>query len=268
MTTTAVSCLEGLSHQVLALGEHLSDEDWDRPSACPGWSVHDVVIHLMATLYEVVEPEVLAEPVLGDIEASNDRQVEHFRRRGPEQTLADYARLLPAALSALEQMQHPDERDAVVDFDNAGRYPAHLVADSLVFDHYCHLRHDLAEPRGPLGALDAHVSAEALQSSLNWLLAGLPQMSPPILHEALTEPVRLRLCGPAGGAWVLRQDGPFTVTVADDDTSPVGATILSDTDSFLLWGTHRLTPTTVDHPVTIRGCSQLGRRVLDAIHVY
>jgi uncharacterized protein (TIGR03083 family) len=37
---------EGLWDRVLAQVDALADDDWDRPTPCPDWSVHDVVTHL------------------------------------------------------------------------------------------------------------------------------------------------------------------------------------------------------------------------------
>ncbi|MFB9857194.1 maleylpyruvate isomerase family mycothiol-dependent enzyme [Paenarthrobacter aurescens] len=268
MTGTAVHALERLSEYVLALVERISPEDWNKPSACPGWSVHDVIIHLTATLREVAEPDTLPPGVSGDIEATNERQVEHFRIQPPAQTMENYRRLLPAALRELRQMQAPARRDILIDFDNAGKYPAHLVADSLVFDHYCHLRHDLSEPRGPLENAVIPATREFLEPSLNWLMAGLPQMSPDALAAVLNEPVRIFLSGPGGSSWVLSRNHDGHVKTERADDMKVAATIITDADAFILWGTHRISPTEAASLLAVRGNRALGRLVQQHIHVY
>lgn len=269
MTAQAVQALERLGEVVLGLPSRLGAGDWNRPSACRGWSVHDVLIHLTATLREVVDPDSLPSPVSGDIEATNDRHVEHFRGYTPGQTMGTYAELLPVALAGLQQMQTPANRDLQVDFDNAGKYPAHLVADSLVFDHYCHLRHDLIEPRGPLDLPQLPAAREYLEPSITWLMAGLPQMSPATLADQLTEPVRLFLSGEGGSSWTLRSNGSGQV-VAEPSTrhDAAVATIITDADAFILWGTGRVDSAEAASMLAIRGKRELGRRVQQHIHVY
>lgn len=268
MTETAVTAFERLSDYVLALAERISPEDWNKPSACPGWSVHDVIIHLTATLREVTEPNTLPPGVSGDIEATNDRHVEHFRNQTPAQTMENYRRLLPAALSDLRQMQAPASRDIPIDFDNAGKYPAHLVADSLVFDHYCHLRHDLSEPRGPLENAVIPAIREFLEPSITWLMAGLPQMSPEALATVLNEPVRIFLSGAGGSSWVLTRTHDGHVKAVQGDDRKVAATIITDADAFILWGTRRVTPAEAAPLLAVRGNRALGRLVQQHIHVY
>lgn len=268
MTATAVHALERLSDYVLGLADKISPEGWDKPSACPGWSVHDVIIHLTATLREVAEPLTLPPGVNGDIEATNDRHVEHFRNQTPAQTMENYRRLLPAALSELRKMQAPSDRDVLIDFDNAGKYPAHLVADSLVFDHYCHLRHDLSEPRGPLENAVIPATREFLEPSITWLMAGLPQMSPESLAAVLREPVRIFLSGAGGSSWVLSRTIDGHVRAERSDDKKVAATIITDADAFILWGTHRVTPAGAAPLLAVRGDRALGRLVQQHIHVY
>ncbi|SDW90683.1 TIGR03083 family protein [Arthrobacter sp. cf158] len=269
MSTQAIPALERLGSFALEMAARLKNEHWSLPSACPGWSVHDVFIHLTSTLREVVEPESLPSPVSGDLEATNDKHVEHFRAQSPQQTVMDYKALLPLALPALRHMQTPAARDLLVDFDNAGKYPAHLIADSLVFDHYCHLRHDLIEPRGPLEIPQIAPLREFLEPSIKWLMAGLPQMSPSTLASQLAEPVRLFLSGEGGSSWILRRSADGAVSAEHTDKhETAAATIISDADAFILWATGRVGLPEAANLLAIRGNRELGRRVQQHIHVY
>jgi uncharacterized protein (TIGR03083 family) len=262
MTTTAATALPALTEVVLGLGAQLVARDWSRPSACPGWTVHDVVVHLTCTLREVVAPDALPEPVVGSIERTNDVAVAAFRDRSPRQTLEDYRELVEPAVANLRRMQAEPTASEIVDFQDAGRYPTHLVADSLVFDHHCHLRHDLGG-RGPL-KLEIEADEGVTSSTLEWLMAGLPQMSPPRLTAALDAPVELELTGAGGGTWTLQR--------VDDQVDVLpgarnGAARLSSTaDEFLLWGTHRIN--WEDSTMRLQGDRDLATRVASAIHVF
>lgn len=45
--TATVDLFPGLSHELLALLRQLAPDAWQRPTACPGWSVKDLVAHLL-----------------------------------------------------------------------------------------------------------------------------------------------------------------------------------------------------------------------------
>ncbi|WP_416966827.1 maleylpyruvate isomerase N-terminal domain-containing protein [Streptomyces sp. 4F14] len=234
MTSRGVTALERLSRCVVGLEATLDDSDWSRPSGCPGWSNHDVLIHLVCTLREIVVPESLPGPFAGGIERTNDLAVAAFRGERPDQTLDTYRRLLAPALEALVGMREEPAASAPVDFDDAGSCPAHLIADSLAFDHYCHLRHDLAAPRGTVEALKVTADETVMAASLTWLLAGLPHGQ--------------------------------RITVEPNASPHAGALITTSADSFHLWGTHRQPWRETD--VDVRGDEKLAADVLDALRVF
>ena len=262
MTRSGVGALPELTAEATDLAARLTADQWRAPSACPGWSVHDVYIHMTCTLREVVDPNTLPPPVPGSIERSNDAAVAAFRHQTPDETMADYRAFVTPAHAALEQMQHDPAARETVDFDDAGTYEMHLLADSIAFDHYCHLRHDLTG-RGPLQAIIG-ATEEVGRANLNWLMAGLPQMSPAQLAVALRSPVELEFNGPGGGVWTLSPsaDGP-RVTPGESGAS---SRIVSTVDAFLLWGTHRIDWRVAE--VSVTGDLAVAREVLSAIHVF
>lgn len=261
MTPNSPRILGGLTETVIDLGMRLNPHDWARPSACPGWTVHDIFIHLTCTLREIAAPDTLPTPVPGSIERSNDAAVAAFRRQTPEETLQDYRALAPDALDGLVAMQDEPVASEIVDFDDAGCYPTHLVADSLVFDHFCHLRHDLGGS-GPL-KVEIDPTEEVMRSSLEWLMAGLPQMSPARLAQALDAPVALELTGPGGGTWTLRRTESGVQIFREG--ADAAARLISTADQFLRWGTHRQPWQEV---LTISGEPALAGAVASAIHVF
>jgi hypothetical protein len=215
-------------------------------------------IHLACTFRD--ESQLPSVP--GSIERSNDVAVGAFRHRTPQQTLDDYRALSELALERLTNQQIGDAGRQVVDLDDAGRYPAHLMADSLVFDHYCHLKHDLSVP----GSLTFEIAADAatMAATLTWLIAGLPMMSPPRLADALTAPVALKLTGAGGGSWILANiQGAVVVTVGTGDAA---ASLTCTADEFLRWGTHRVS--FLDADVRLDGDTRLAHTAAAAIKVF
>ncbi|CUR56845.1 conserved hypothetical protein [metagenome] len=262
MTRHAVAPFQRLTEAVRRL-ERLNEAQWSRPSTCPGWSNHDVLIHLACTLRETVEPDSLPVAVPGDIERTNDAFVIAFRGQSPTETLGDYARLVDQTIDTLGSLQDEPVASEPADFHDAGTYPLHLVADAMVFDHFTHLRYDL-----PVVDSSASTSlsqdADIMRVSLGWLIAGLPQMSPARLAKILTAPVDLELTGPGGGQWTLRP-GASPIAVAPS-SGGVETVLTSSADAFHQWGTRRTSWR--DSDVEIAGDSQLGAAVLDTMRVF
>ena len=119
--------------------------------------------------------------------------------------LSDYDDVSAKALDALEGLQAPGVAETVIPIENAGHYPLHLVADAMAFDHFCHLRNDILRPNGPIEHHIPPADEIRVRASLEWLMAGLPQMSPAVAG-VLTKPLGLRLSGPVGesGPWLSR----------------------------------------------------------------
>ncbi|UFU06781.1 maleylpyruvate isomerase family mycothiol-dependent enzyme [Ruania halotolerans] len=69
----------------------LTAPQWETPSLCEGWSVHDVLAHLLETArvgrLAFVWSMVRAK---GDFDRANENGVRRYRRADPGQTLADF----------------------------------------------------------------------------------------------------------------------------------------------------------------------------------
>ena len=77
---------------LLALLDELGDDDWDLPTACPGWSVHDVTLHLLggdtqqsfATSRRLSSSQPrTGETIVTFINRINDEWLRAARRLGP-----------------------------------------------------------------------------------------------------------------------------------------------------------------------------------------
>jgi uncharacterized protein (TIGR03083 family) len=67
---------------------HLDDEQWERPSLCAGWAVHDVVAHLIDTARTTRLSFVAGLVRAGfDFHRQNARGVERERGASPQETL-------------------------------------------------------------------------------------------------------------------------------------------------------------------------------------
>src|SRR4051812_9746435 len=235
MTAEGVAALRADRDVVLVLLADLAPGEWQAASDCDGWRVQDVVAHLANTFRAVADPSALPPGVPGDLEASQDAQVAAHRDWTPAEVKADYTAISAAALDLLEQWQGPPPVTTLIPIEDAGHYPLHLVANALAFDHFCHLRNDILKPLGPIDRPAPPADDLRGRATLEWLMAGLPQMSPS-LKSVLTQPLGLSLTGPGAGSWTIATgDGEISV----NSGTSAATTVRGSTTDFIVWATHR-----------------------------
>jgi uncharacterized protein (TIGR03083 family) len=247
MTTTAIDALRADHEALLGIAGDLTPEEWVAPSACAGWAVRDVLGHMTQLFRQVVDPGALppGDPS-GRTERTQDRWVEALRDVPVEQVLADYRELGGRAIDALAGLQG---NDAPIDLGDLGTHPMHLVANAFSFDHYTHIRADLLAPRGPVDRTPPPTGEEHLAAAADWIVAGIPQMSP----EAVVQPVELVLTGPGGRTALLGTGEPV-------------ATVASSVADLVLWSTGRRSWRDLD--VRTDGDPEAAARFCDAVHVF
>ncbi len=248
---------------LLTLAADLQDDEWGAPSDCAGWRVQDVVAHLANTCRAVADPQSLPAGVDGDVEATADAQAAAHRHWAPEEVLEDYEQISAAALGLLESFQKPPHTDTIVPIEDLGRYPLHLVANALAFDHFCHLRNDILAPNGPIDRPAPPADEARVGATLEWLAAGLPQMSV-ALADVVDDPVTLDLTGAGATRWVIARDPSGSITVTPGDR--VAVTVTSPATEFIIWATRRRPWRERD--VRIEGDADYAASVLDAIHLF
>ncbi|TVR24994.1 MAG: maleylpyruvate isomerase family mycothiol-dependent enzyme [Ilumatobacter sp.] len=264
MTAAAIDALRAERQHVLDLIESLSDEEWQLPSDCDGWRVQDVIAHMSAVFVTVSGGDTAkADPPSDDAERNADAAVEERRYWSSADVGAEYERSSATAIDALAGLQSPPLSDTVIPLGNLGHHPMHLLADALVFDHYCHLRHDLIAPGGPLARPDLPSDDLRLGPAMTWMLAGLPQMCAEGL-SVLDRPVDLVFEGPGGGTWHLVPGTPF-VSVVEGPAEDAAATVTSNAHDFVSWGTARRPWRELG--VQVHGDEPYAALILDAIDI-
>ncbi|MBA9007625.1 maleylpyruvate isomerase family mycothiol-dependent enzyme [Thermomonospora cellulosilytica] len=255
----AVAAYEQTVRSTIALAQDFSDADYDLPTDLPGWTVKDVLSHLIG-----IERMLLGDPVpqhtlpedLPHIRNDFARMLEvdvDVRRPvpGPE-VLAELTETLERRLVQLPGIDPDQETIAPT-----GRTVPYVEFMTFrAFDCYVH-EQDVRRAVGRPGNLDAP-AAEYTRYRLGF---GLPFV---VGKKAGAEPgqtVRFEVTGPAA----------FTrhIAVGDDrrarDTDPVDAptaTLTMDWETFMLLSTGRRTPDTVPVPATVAGDQDLATRVL------
>lgn len=198
----------------------LRPADWQAQSGCEGWTVQDLVAHLGALFWAVVDPGRLPDTTGMPTEEAQETLVRARRDLSPEQVLADYAEVSTVALERLAELAALDIK---VPLGDLGTYPAGMLPYAFSFDHYTHIRADLFRPRGPLAGPPPPSDELRLVAALTWIQAALPQQNPAAAEAGTYE---LQVTGPAA-------------RIITFGTGQAMATVSSDAESFIRWVTQR-----------------------------
>ena len=199
-----------------------------------------------------------------DAERNADAAVDERRGWSSAEVAAEYHEWSQKALDALAQMNEEPMASTVIPLGNLGAHPMHILANALVFDHYCHLRWDLLRPNGPLDRPELPSDDACMQPILEWMLTGLPQMCASEL-AFMDRPLNLDFTGAGASTWVLRPGSPQG-SCEPGQATDAAATLTSTAHDFVCWGTKRRPWR--DMSATITGNDiNYGTRVLDAVNI-
>jgi uncharacterized protein (TIGR03083 family) len=255
--SAAITALEQEVRYAKELFATFSPAEWRASSACDGWRVQDVAQHMAAVFQQIADASSIDVGDSGRAETANEVPVQARRDWSVDQVVAAYDEWAPKGIAALAALQEPPMADMVMPIADLGTHPLRLLGNAIVFDHYCHLRHDLPIDRAAALTRDPATLAVVLE----WMLAGLPQMCADALAQVDPQPVNLVVDGPGGGSYVLAPGDPWTVTPGSDPDAPTVTTTVHD---FVSWGTKRSDwRTTVEGDVDHEGVAA----VLDSINI-
>lgn len=265
MTQLAVEGYRAEREAMLGVLRSLQDDEWEQPTGCEGWSVKDLTLHLGTSLQIVVDPEKATPPGDDGTEAALDSAVAAARDLSPSDALAMYEKYSEQACDAFAGLQAEGVAGTEIPMADLGTHPLHYVANAFAFDTYTHLRLDLLPPRGSIERDVPPPGDAALQASVEWLLAGLPQMCTAALKPVMTDPVHLVLAGPAGGEWTIEpSESEHACEVTSGTQSYGAARIESTVEDFVRWSTKRADWR--DY-ATVSGDHELAEPILDAINL-
>lgn len=201
----------------LALLRSLDAGDWRRPTACTGWTVHDVVAHLVGQCEEWARPDRMIRRIrharrsgsAGLLARHNQLQVQDRADAADCQLIADLEHWAGKGLRAIARIPAPLRhrmRLSLVFPEESKLLPEdsfdYLVRVLVARDYWMH-RLDIAAATGRAATLDRH-DAEVVEQAVYDL--DLAWNGPAVVLE---------LGGPAGGRWALGAGDP-AATVRDD----------------------------------------------------
>lgn len=246
--------------------EGLSEQDWKRPTDCPGWSVQDHVSHMAGS-----ESALLGRPVPdhtpGDLShvrnpigQANEVQVDYRRSWPGERVLEEFGELTAERLGAMRSWSEED-------FSKESWTPIGpgTVRDFIgirIFDAWVH-EQDIRRALGRAGRLDGPVAEHAygrLASAMPFVV-GKKAAAP----EGAT--VVFEISGPVGGTIAIGVEGGRAKRL---DGVPPAATVRLSTDleTFNALGCGRwdAARALAEGRVKLEGDDGLGRTVLEQMN--
>ena len=256
MTHAAIDALRAEQQRARTLFASLTPDEWQAASGCTGWRVQDVAQHMASVFHVIADPASIEGGDSGDAEADAEVPVQARRSWTPTQVVTEYEEWSDKGIAALAGLQEAPLADMVIPLGNLGSHPMHILGNAIAFDHYCHLRHDIGASVARAAVLPR--DGETLTATVEWMLAGLPQMCAEAL-SACTDGVNIVFSdlgtafalAPDGGGWVVRNGA--------DASFPTATTTAHD---FVAWATKRADWRTMGVDV-----SDGASRTLDAINV-
>lgn len=199
----------------------LTEEQWQVSTSLPGWTVHDVVAHIVGTeamLSGEPTPDLGSRPdyVHNDIGALNEAWVEHLRPESPAAMMAKFREVTnrrKAALSALT----PEEWEAItltpVGPDSMGRFMRVRIFDCWVHEHDIRDAVGRTAAPGELSGPDTRLALDELAAGMGFVV-GKKGRAPDGSR------VLLRLTGPVAREIRVAVDGRATVVEDFDGADP------------------------------------------------
>ena len=235
MTKAAIEALQAENQRATELFASLTADEWAAASGCDGWRVQDVAQHMASVYHSIAEPSTIDGGTSADVEENAEVPVQARKDWTSEQVIAEYAEWSVKGTAALTMMQEPGMAEMVIPLGNLGSHPMHLLGNAIVFDHYCHLRHDIGAAV-PRAAALPHDHA-ALNATVEWMLAGVPQMCSEALGGC-TQGVNLSFTD-IGTAYALRPGAAGELWTVSDSADAALPTATSTAHDFISWGTKR-----------------------------
>ena len=214
-----------LRHEFAAIAElcaTCSDEQWDTPTCLPGWTVRDVVSHVIGTesMLSGIQPPVVDISRLthmqNPIAEANEVWVESMRTLDGTELCARFEEITTGRLAALDAMTQEE-------FDAPSWTPAgndETYGRFMRIRHYdCYLHeHDI---RAALG-IAPRPDVEDISSALDEVATGLGYIVGRRARMPDGSRVRIDLTGPVPATYLVAVEGRANVVASFDGPPSVG----------------------------------------------
>jgi uncharacterized protein (TIGR03083 family) len=184
----------------LALLRQLGDDDWSRPTDCPGWNVADVVAHMVGQYQELARFFTMVRrlrlghrtyPDRSRLDAHNQQQVDDLTGLAPAELVEAMERFGPRGIRG---------RRRIPGFVRRMRVTL-MFPDAVLPDYSLGYMLDVLGPRDPwMHRIDIATATVAPWEPSPADQAIISQVVRDLGRAWTSPPIRLELTGPAGGA--------------------------------------------------------------------
>jgi uncharacterized protein (TIGR03083 family) len=273
--TGLIDALDQTVQSVIDLGFGCREEDFDRPTHCPGWSVKDQISHVVGV--EKSFAGIRAEPVVvpdyphlrHDAGRDVEREVEARRGRTGRAVVAELADFHPERIASLRES--PADLETVIGGALGPETTFGHLLRMRIMDTWVHeqdIRNALDRP-GDLDTPAAAVFTEAALRALPRIISRVAGIGP---GHAVVIDVTGPVVARAGARVITGEDErPYGEALFSGHHRPEGEEQLDVTSIHLT--THALTRraagrrSTDEIHYSVTGDEQIARRVLDALVV-
>lgn len=257
MTSSPVDLQKAAFQAIDELCSTLSDEEWDVPTECPGWSVKDNVSHLIGTESMLLgrqrpEHDPGEKPwIKNDPGRMNEVEVDYRRSWPPQKVLEEYREVVAERLKNLEGADLDGES-----WTPLGQGKVRDLLSIRSMDIWVH-EQDIRRAIGRPGGLDGPVAENAVKrhtSALPFVVG--KKVSPP---EGTTVVFDVD-----GKQTAIAMQSPRAAVVEAPDAPTVKLSM--DLETFNRLCTGRGDPDEVGKNARIEGDEALGRRIVSSMN--
>ncbi len=259
-----------LLDNLVAILESLRPEEWDLPTPCPGWSVHDLAAHLLGDEIgqlsmgrDEFQGSMLSEDnwesLVAGLSDLNEQWVEAMRRVSPR-LMIDLLESTGEQVNAYFQSLDPYSVGPVVSW--AGPDPApmwlHIARE---YTERWHHQQQIREAVGRPLLKDREWFAPALATFVHGLPRAYSNVSAPVGTT-----IKVTVSGPSGSTWTVARADTGWVLHDGYIEGSAAKVIIDEIDAWKLL-TKSIAREVVEPRVLIEGDRELGSYVLDTVSV-
>jgi uncharacterized protein (TIGR03083 family) len=223
MTEPMIELLDDVWHDIASLCDGLSDDEWNRPTECPGWTVKDNVAHMIGTERMLAGEQPApadvgdAPHVRNDIGKANELWIASYRDMTGKEVLDEFRSVTQRRLGELRALTTEDwDREG---FTPEGPGPYRQFMEIRVFDCWYHDQ-DIREALDHPGMLEGAVADLSLgripRKGLGYVVgkkAGAPPSSTVVFEIVGTPEMIATISVPPEGRATLLDEVPSNPTV-------------------------------------------------------
>lgn len=255
-----VELLEQTWRAIADVCEGLDEAGFLTPTDCPGWTVKDILSHILGTERSLrgetpPDVEIAHDHVKNDLGRFNELWVESRRGVPGSEVLADFREVTSAQTADRRRLAAADMNASL--FTPFGEMSLARWLGIRLFDCYSH-EQDIRDALRRPGGLDGGTAREALRRGVESLPRAVGRAA-----RGMPDGTRAQIAvdGELGGVWEIEVTGGRGRP--SDPTGAVDAALRADLHTFfrLLWGRVSVQRAEAEGGLVLTGDIDLGRRI-------